>query len=646
MTTGNMRWNSPRRVAAHDEVGRNWRVIRTAPNALSEPSSTVSTSVAMTIVPVLTPAIAAPEPLVALRSARHPRIVPIETPSDIPPALPAPVPQQSRALHVAPAPTDSFQQAVMADASTMPMPVTTVRPLAGLFGVAAQPTVPLRTSPRMPGQWTADHNSEAKYWEWWGAARDGARTVLTPGQKNALVALGVLTVGLLMLWPRTFLTVCIAVMIGLYAVTGVYKFLLLLRGESATTYGSDGEAPIPDDELPIYTVLVPLHREGRILPVLVDRLNALDYPHDRLQIMLLVEMDDVQTIDAARACALPSHISLMVMPPGQPRTKPRALNVGLREALGKYIVIFDAEDRPERDQLRKAVAAFRKLPDDVVCVQGRLNFYNWRQSLLTRLFAVDYAAWYDQLLPGLAMSGNVRSGAFVPLGGTSNHFRVEVLRNVGGWDPFNVTEDCDLGARLGRSGLRVAMLDSTTWEEAVPNVQPWIRQRSRWIKGYLQTYLVHMRNPRLLYGQLGLRGFLDFQMLVGASCLVILINPIMWVLTVIYAFFGGTPIDAFIQGLFPPPLYYPALISLVIGNFVFFYSNAYVCVRHNHIALTRYALLAPFYWLLMSMGAWTGLISLIRNPFYWAKTEHGVSITQAERSLALTKVMYADQSIH
>ncbi len=646
MTAGNIRWDSPRHSAAHDEVGHNWHLIREPANALSETSSLESTSVAMNVVPVLTPVSAEPTPLVGLRQVRQPCIVPVITPSAARVALPLLAPQQSRALHSVPAPTGSFQQATLVDASTMLLPVTTVRPLAGLFGVAAQPTVPLRTAPRIPGQWTSDHNSEAKYWEWWGAARDGARVVLTPGQKNALVALGVLTVGVLMLWPRTFLMVCIAVMIALYAVTGIYKFMLLLRGESATTYGANDDSPIPDDELPVYTVLVPLHREGRILPVLVDRLNALDYPHDRLQIMLLVEMDDVQTIEAARACALPSHISLMVMPPGQPRTKPRALNVGLREALGKYIVIFDAEDRPESDQLRKAVAAFRKLPEEVVCVQGRLNFYNWRQTLLTRLFAIDYVAWYDQLLPGLSVSGHLRSGAFVPLGGTSNHFRVDVLRNVGGWDPFNVTEDCDLGARLGRAGLRVAMLDSTTWEEAVPHLQPWIRQRSRWIKGYLQTYLVHMRNPRLLFGQLGLRGFIDFQMLVGASCLVILINPIMWALTLVYALFGGTPVDAFIQGLFPPPLYYPALISLVIGNFVFFCSNAYVCVRHNHITLTRYALLAPFYWLLMSIGAWAGLISLVRNPFYWAKTEHGVSITQAERSLALTKVMYADQSIH
>jgi cellulose synthase/poly-beta-1,6-N-acetylglucosamine synthase-like glycosyltransferase len=323
----------------------------------------------------------------------------------------------------------------------------------------------------------------------------------------------------------------------------------------------------------------------------------------------------------------------MLMPPGGPRTKPRALNIGLQEAQGDYIVIYDAEDQPDPDQLREAVKAFRRLPSDVVCVQARLLFYNRRQSLLSRLFAIDYALWYHQFLPGLT-KGLTRPGSFVPLGGTSNHFRVEELRRLGGWDPFNVTEDCDLGVRLGREGLRVAMLDSTTWEEAVPYPMPWVRQRSRWVKGYLQTYLVHMRRPADLLRELGGRGFVDFQLLVGASSLLLLLNPLMWLLTATYMASKGTPTGAFIESLYPPEVYYPALLSLVLWNFVFFYSNAYVCVRHGFLDLTRYALLTPIYWLLMSVGAWMGLISLIRNPFYWAKTEHGVSLPQVEAAAA------------
>ncbi len=478
--------------------------------------------------------------------------------------------------------------------------------------------------------------AEAEHWEWWGAARDGARIVMTVPQKYALLLLMVAGPLLLFLRPRGMLITCIACVTALYFVTGTYKIWLLIRGEQEDTGETANPQEAMGDDLPIFTVLVPLHREGRILPVLVERLKLIDYPPDRLQILLLIEMDDEETQCAARDCQLPPHIRPLIMPPGQPRTKPRALNVGLHEARGEYIVIYDAEDRPERDQLRKAVAAFRALPEDVVCVQGRLNFYNRYQSLITRLFAVDYAVWYDQLLSGLARSGLLRSGAFVPLGGTSNHFRVNILRQVGGWDPFNVTEDCDLGARLGRTGLRVAMLDSTTWEEAVPRVKPWIKQRSRWVKGYLQTYLVHMRHPLRLWRQLGLLGFIDFQMLVGGSSLVLLLNPLMWALMATYIAGAGTPVDTFIETLFPPLLYYPALLSLTVGNFIFFYCNAYVCVRHDYIDLTRYALLAPLYWMLMSFGAWAGLISLVRNPFYWAKTEHGVSLSPAERAAALT----------
>jgi cellulose synthase/poly-beta-1,6-N-acetylglucosamine synthase-like glycosyltransferase len=467
-----------------------------------------------------------------------------------------------------------------------------------------------------------------EHWATWGAARDGARVVATRRQVWASVILAGAYLALLLTHPRLGLIICLELVTALYFVTGFHKISLLLRGESAKARAR----PVRDKgalDLPRYTVLVPLHREGRIVPSLVDRLRRIDYPPSRVQVLLLVEGDDEETKAAIERQHLPRHIRMMVMPSGGPRTKPRALNIGLQDATGEYMVIYDAEDQPEPDQLRKAVEAFRSLPCDVVCVQARLIFYNRRQSLLTRMFAIDYALWYHQFLPGLTM-GLTRPGSFVPLGGTSNHFRVEELRRLGGWDPFNVTEDCDLGVRLGRRGLRVAMLDSTTWEEAVPHVRPWVRQRSRWVKGYLQTYLVHMRHPMQLLKQLGARGFVDFQLLVGASSLLLLINPLMWVLTAIYIGSKGTSTGAFIQSLYPASVYYPALLSLVVWNFVFFYSNAYVCVRRGFLDLTRYAMLTPLYWVLMSAGAWMGLISLIRNPFYWAKTEHGVSMSRVE----------------
>jgi cellulose synthase/poly-beta-1,6-N-acetylglucosamine synthase-like glycosyltransferase len=454
---------------------------------------------------------------------------------------------------------------------------------------------------------------------------------LTRTQRYALVLAVVLGAILLLARPRLGLIVSLDAITAAYFVTGLHKVWLLIRGEAAASRSpADSPAPGADDH-PIYTVLVPLHREARILPALVERLKLIDYPPERLQVLLLIELDDDETWTAVQQCLLPPHIHPLLMPPGQPRTKPRALNVGLHAARGEYIVIFDAEDQPEPDQLRKAAAALRALPQDVVCLQARLVFYNRHQSLLTRLFAVDYTLWYEQLLPGLT-TGLRRPRAFVPLGGTSNHFRVETLRRIGGWDPFNVTEDCDLGARLGREGLRVAMLDSATFEEAVPRLTPWLKQRSRWVKGYLQTYLVHMRRPLLLWRQLGLRGFLDFQVLVGASTVLLLINPLMWALTATYAASKGTPVGHFIQTLYPPYVYYPSLLSMLLWNFILFYSNAYVCVRHNLLDVTRYTLLTPVYWILLSIGAWAGLISLIRHPFYWAKTEHGFSLPETAAS--------------
>ena len=466
--------------------------------------------------------------------------------------------------------------------------------------------------------------AEAVHWDWWGAARDGARVLITRRQRYSLLLCAAIVLALLLVNTIPTLIGFLGLITTLYFVNGPYKIWLLVRGEHAKTASNADSQVAMDGEQPVYTILVPLYREGRIVPELVRRLQNFNYPADCLEVLLLVELDDAETQIAVRRYDLPPYMRLIVMPAGQPRTKPRALNVGLNYAHGEFIVIYDAEDHPEPDQLRKAVKTFQELPEVVVCLQARLNFYNRYQSVLARLFAVDYAVWYDQMLQGLT-----RSTAFVPLGGTSNHFRAAALRQLGGWDPFNVTEDCDLGARLGRAGLRVAMLDSVTWEEAVIAVRPWIRQRSRWVKGYMQTYLVHMRHPLRLWRELGPLGFLDFQMLVGGSTIVLLLNPLMWAITTAYVAGTGTAVDNYIEMLFPPALYYAALLSFTTGNFIFFYVNAYVCVRHDYIDLTRYALLTPLYWILLSTGAWVGFWSLVHRPYYWAKTQHGVSVGKA-----------------
>ncbi|HEX6395446.1 MAG TPA: glycosyltransferase [Acidimicrobiales bacterium] len=462
-------------------------------------------------------------------------------------------------------------------------------------------------------------------WSTWGAAASGAKQVITPVQVGVLVSLLALFIVGLYRAPDHALRAALDATTFVYLLTGLHKVRLLVRSESAS--GNIASEPIlpEDDQLPIYTVMVPLHREGRVIPSLVQRLEAIDYPPDRLQILLLIETDDEETVNAVAAYPLPVNIRPVLMAPGEIRTKPRALNIGLQHAAGEFVVVYDAEDQPEPDQLRKAVAALRSAPEEVVCVQARLNFYNRHQSTLTRLFAIDYAIWYDQLLPGLSGDRGQRH-AFVPLGGTSNHFWTEMLRHIGGWDPYNVTEDCDLAVRLSREGFKVAMMDSVTWEEAVPRVQPWIKQRSRWIKGYLQTFLVHTRHPFRLWREVHSRAYVDFHVLVGGTALLLLLNPLMWTLTAVYMSTKGTQVGGYIQTLYPPYVYYPSLVSLLLWNFILFYTGAYVCVRHGLADLARYALLVPFYWVILSVGAWVGLISLVRNPFYWDKTEHGVSV--------------------
>jgi cellulose synthase/poly-beta-1,6-N-acetylglucosamine synthase-like glycosyltransferase len=482
-----------------------------------------------------------------------------------------------------------------------------------------------RPMPAIPYAAGARHGKasagDGERWTVWGAAHAGARTLVTTRQQIGLGISAAAALCLAIAMPRTLLLLAVAVATCMYLVAVLYKGALLLRGEHTAGIVSADPHSIPDTQLPVYSVLVPLYHEGKFAPVIIDRLLSLDYPDDRLDVLLLVESDDDETRSALESCEIPLHMRVVTVPPGLPRTKPRALNVGLSRALGELVVVYDAEDRPEADQLRKAAVAFRSLPRRVVCLQARLNFYNRHQTLLTRLFSVDYATWYDMLLPGL-----IGQRAFVPLGGTSNHFRVDALRRLGGWDPFNVTEDADLGVRVARAHLDVQMLDSTTWEEAVAHVPQWIRQRSRWVKGYMQTYLVHMRNPRRLLRDVGPRAFVDFQMLVGGTCFILLVNPIMWALTISYFLIKGSAAATAIQSLFPPMLYYPALFCL-LANFAFFYSQLYICVRRGYDDLARYSLLGPLYWVLMSFGAWAGFVSLLRHPYYWAKTEHGVSLS-------------------
>ena len=283
------------------------------------------------------------------------------------------------------------------------------------------------------------------------------------------------------------------------------------------------------------------------------------------------------------------------------------------------VTIYDAEDRPDPLQLRRAVAAFRRVDRSVACLQAKLGYYNADQNIITRWFTIEYAMWFSQLLPGL-----VRQAAPLPLGGTSNHFRRAVLDGIGGWDPYNVTEDADLGIRLHRAGYRTRVLASTTLEEANSDFVNWIKQRSRWYKGYMQTWLVHMRHPISLWRDLGLAASSGFNLFVGGTPLLALLNPIFWTLTILW--FIARP--AFIVELFPAWLYYLSLLCLGLGNFAVVYTSMVSARTTDAPKLVLAAVISPAYWVMMSIAAVKALLQLIHAPSFWEKTYHGLDQAQ------------------
>ncbi len=376
----------------------------------------------------------------------------------------------------------------------------------------------------------------------------------------------------------------------------------------------------PDDFWPTYTIFCPLYKEWQVVPQFVEAMQKIDYPKEKLQVMFLLEENDQETIDKIRGGNLPPHFEIVVVPHSKPKTKPKAMNYGLSYATGEYLVIYDAEDVPDTDQLKKAVLAFEKASKNVVCIQAKLNFYNPKQNILTRAFTAEYSLWFDLILPGLQSIA-----APIPLGGTSNHFRTNTLRELSGWDAFNVTEDCDLGMRLTKRGYRTAIVDSTTHEEANSDLANWYYQRSRWIKGYMQTYFVHMRNPLSSYSENKHRNLALFQLIVGMKTLSLFINPIMWVLTICYFLFRAY-VGTFIESLFPGPILYIGVFSLIFGNFLYLYYYMMGCAKRGYNDIIKYAFLVPFYWLAMSAAAWQAAYEVVVKPHYWAKTVHGLHL--------------------
>lgn len=423
--------------------------------------------------------------------------------------------------------------------------------------------------------------------------------------------------------PMVTAVVLIGVCTAMYLVTMTDRVLIFRQGLRSRPIAISDEMAraIPDEELPPYTILVPAYNEPEVVGDLIGAMAALEYPPDKLQVLLLLEADDDVTIAAARGCADSNAITICLVPPAEPRTKPKACNYGLHFSTGKIVTIFDAEDMPEPLQLRRVVAAFASLPDDVACVQAKLVYHNGHQNILTSWFTAEYGLWFGFLLPGM-----MGSTSPIPLGGTSNHLRRDVLDEIGAWDPFNVTEDADLGLRIASSGYRTAVIDSYTLEEANSDPINWVRQRSRWYKGYLQTWLVQIRRPVRLYRTIGFRSFLRFNLVLGGTPVVSVLNLVFWLITVIW--FLGQP--ALVEEVFPPYIYFPALVALVLGNAATIFMNLIALREDDRSDLLVAAVTVPVFWLMMSVAAAKGVYQMIRNPSYWEKTFHGLADKPAE----------------
>lgn len=366
--------------------------------------------------------------------------------------------------------------------------------------------------------------------------------------------------------------------------------------------------------LPRYSILVPLYDEANVVPDLLAALAAIDYPKERLEIFLALEESDSGTRKAVEAALLPPHIAPVVVPDGQPRTKPRALNYVLPRTTGDLIVIYDAEDLPEPDQLRRAATALAARPD-LGCVQASLNVLNVRELWLTRQFAIEYTVLFDCMLPALE-----RLKLPVPLGGTSNHFTRRALEQVGAWDSFNVTEDADLGIRLARSGWGVGTLTSTTWEEAPANFSTWIKQRTRWLKGWMQTYLVHMRSPARTARDMGWRQFAGFQVLMGGLVLSALVHPWFYLIAAAEVAFG--PLSTLGSDAVSRTLWIVTTANLVLGYLSGVTLGCVAVAGRGHRGLAGWALMMPMYWLLISIAAYRAIYQLAFSPYGWEKTQH------------------------
>ncbi|WP_300582421.1 glycosyltransferase [Marivita sp.] len=420
------------------------------------------------------------------------------------------------------------------------------------------------------------------------------------------------SLALIYVFPNAFFAGITAVAVVNLIATVMFKVVVLVAG-----YRKPPDRPIdlPLSEKPVVSLIVPLFREAAIANELVMRLSRLTYPKALLDVVLVLEEKDKETRQMVDAVSLPGWMRVVRVPDGQLKTKPRALNYALGHTRGDIIGVLDAEDAPATDQIERVVEAFHHAPSNVACVQGILDFYNTKSNALARCFTIEYAIWFRVVLAGAA-----RLGLPIPLGGTTVYLKRAALKHVGGWDAHNVTEDADLGIRLYRFGYRTILIPTVTREEANNRIVPWIRQRSRWLKGYIVTYLVHMRRPFRLLRQIGARKFLGFQIFFLTTIVQFTLAPALWSFWLV-CFGISTPLFDVIpsdwaKGLLA--LFLCAeLVSLLTG-FI-----AVGCTQHK--GLMQWVPMMFFYFPLGVFAVYKAWSEMVFKPFYWDKTEHGRS---------------------
>ena len=432
------------------------------------------------------------------------------------------------------------------------------------------------------------------------------------GKGVAMATIAMLLLTTLALYPATT--------IGIFSILlcAIFLAAAALRLASAL-YKQPAPEPTPrgdDRELPIYTIICALYREEKVVNKLVAAIRALDYPIEKLDVKFILETNDRATKRALDWLDLGPPFEVIIAPSVGPRTKPKALNVALPLARGAYTAVYDAEDTPEPDQLRRAVAAFRGGDERLACLQASLSIDNTADNWLVRMFTANYAGQFDVLLPGLA-------ALHLPftLGGSSNHFRTAALRQSGGWDPYNVTEDADLGVRLHRLGYRAAVLPSTTYEEAPARFIPWLKQRTRWYKGWMQTWLVHMRRPLRLVRELSPAGAVAFQLFLACNVFAALIHP-LFMAALCYYLVTQSPLEAISAMGQQATVFF---VTLLAGYASTVALDLVGLRRRGLLAHGWVLLLTPLYWFLLSLAAWRALFQLLFAPHLWEKTDHGLA---------------------